>query len=269
MLILGLSLAFLIGISLGLIGSGGSILAVPTLIYVMGIEPRGAIAMSLIIVGFVSLIGMIPYWRQGKISFRTVAFFTPTAMIGAFLGAKITQLSWITPTVQLVTFGLMMLSASVLMIRKARPKKDSFSSSFESRRLHLPKRKAPAATVGQNNPRLWLIPLEGLGVGILTGFVGIGGGFLIIPALVLVSKIPMKEAVGTSLLMIALNSVAGFLGYLGQVKLNWLLLSWFTIFAIAGVIAGSYSSRYVEGEKLQKGFGYFLIAVAVFILIKR
>lgn len=257
MLILGLSLAFLIGISLGLIGSGGSILAVPTLIYVMGIEPRGAIAMSLIIVGFVSLIGMIPYWRQGKISFRTVAFFTPTAMMGAFLGAQIVRLSWITPTIQLVTFGLMMLTASFFMIRKASPPKNSSSSSHQNQ-ISPPK-----------NNRVWLIPLEGLGVGLLTGFVGIGGGFLIIPALVLVSKIPMKEAVGTSLLMIALNSVAGFLGYLGQVNLNWLLLSWFTVFAIAGVLTGSYSSHYVEGEKLQKGFGYFLIAVAVFILIKR
>lgn len=248
MFIFGFALAVLIGVSLGLIGSGGSILAVPTLIYVMGIEPRSAIAMSLIIVGCVSLIGMIPYWRQQKISFPTVALFTPTAMIGAFLGAQLVRLPFITGTVQLVTFAVMMLSASFFMIRK---------------------RRSPPPVASSATHRLWLIPLEGFGVGVLTGFIGIGGGFLIIPALVLVSHLAMKEAVGSSLLMISLNSVAGFAGYIGQVKLDWSLLVGFTAFAIIGVMLGSYSSRYIEGEKLQKGFGYFLIAVAVFILIKR
>lgn len=250
MFILGFALAIVIGISLGLIGSGGSILAVPTLIYVMGIDPKSAIAMSLIIVGCVSLIGMIPHWLQGKIRFKIVALFTPTAMVGAFLGSQLVRLPFITDTIQLVTFAVMMLGASVLMIRKGD------SSTVRS------------ITSSPKN-RLWLIPLEGFGVGILTGFIGIGGGFLIIPALVLVSHLEMKEAVGSSLLMISLNSIAGFVGYLGQVKLDWFLLFGFTGFAILGVIIGSYSSRHLEGEKLQKGFGYFLIAVAVFILIRR
>lgn len=250
MLILGFALAVLIGISLGLIGSGGSILAVPSLIYVMGMSPKSAIAMSLIIVGCVSLIGMIPYWRQGKISFQTVALFTPTAMIGAFLGAQLIRFPFITDTVQLVTFAVMMFSASFFMIRK-RPS------------------AAVASIASQERKQRWLIPLTGFGIGIITGFIGIGGGFLIIPALVLISQLPMKQAVGSSLLMIFFNSVAGFVGYLGQVQLDWFILSWFTAFAILGVIIGSYSSSYIEGEKLQKGFGYFLIAVAVFILIKR
>ena len=248
--ILGFALAILIGISLGLIGSGGSILAVPTLIYVMGITPKSAIAMSLMIVGCVSLIGMIPYWRQGKISFQTVALFTPTAMIGAFLGAQLIRFPFITETVQLVTFAVIMFSASFFMIRKCRSATVA-SMAFQEKKQH------------------WLIPLTGFGVGILTGFVGIGGGFLMIPALVVISQLPMKEAVGSSLLMIFFNSVAGFIGYLGQVQLDWFILSWFTAFAILGVIVGSYSSHYIAGEKLQKGFGYFLIAVAVLMLIKR
>lgn len=142
-----------------------------------------------------------------------------------------------------------MLSASFFMIRKRRSSATPVASSTSN--------------------RLWLIPFEGFGVGILTGFIGIGGGFLIIPALVLVSHLPMKEAVGSSLLMISLNSVAGFMGYLEQVKLDWFLLVGFTAFAIVGVMVSSYSSGYIEGEKRQKGFGSFLIAVAIFILIKR
>lgn len=250
MLVLGFGFAFLIGMSLGLIGGGGSILAVPTLIYVMGITPKSAIAMSLPIVGTVSFIGMIPYWRQGQISFQTVAFFTPTAITGAFVGTQIVRFPFITATVQLVTFAVMMLTASFLMIRKTQSP------------------STLTATTDQRK-RLWLIPIQGLGVGLLTGFVGVGGGFLIIPALVLAGNLPMKKAVGTSLFMIALNAAAGFIGYWEQVELDWFILSWFTSFAILGVISGSYSSQYIAGEKLQKGFGYFLIAVAVFILIRR
>jgi uncharacterized membrane protein YfcA len=257
-LIIGYILAGCIGLSLGLIGGGGSILAVPILIYVMGVAPKAAIAMSLIIVGIVSLIGAIPHWLQGNVNLKTAAVFAPAAMVGAYLGARLAAFPFITETFQLICFGLVMVIASVLMIRKdsQSPKNHEVVSSKKS-----------DSSPHQSH---WLaIPLEGLGVGILTGFVGVGGGFAIIPALVLLGGIPMKEAIGTSLLIIAFKSATGFLGYLSQVELDWNLVISFTIAASLGTLAGAYLTRFIDAKNLQKGFGYFVLAVAVFVLIKR
>jgi len=248
-------LALLIGLSLGLIGGGGSILAVPTLVYVLGLDAKTAIAMSLAVVGIVSLIGVIPHGQQGNVNFKTAIGFTPPAMLGAFLGARLAALPFITDTIQLVCFAMMMLVASYFMIRKPLETSD---------RVKLSVPQKPQSKYS------WLaIILEGLGVGILTGFVGVGGGFAIIPALVLLGGIPMKEAIGTSLLIITFKSATGFLGYLNQVIINWNLMLTFTTVAILGVIWGAYFSGKIRSEKLQQGFGYFLIAIAVFILIKR
>lgn len=254
--ILGHILAIGVGVSLGLIGGGGSILAVPILIYIMGIESQTAIAMSLFIVGSVSLLGIIPYARRGQLSWRIVAGFTPLAMLGAYLGSQLVKLPLITDTMQIISFGLVMLAASVLMIRKgAGSDRKSNTSDHPSFFRRLPSEMA--------------IPLQGLGVGIVTGFVGVGGGFLIIPALVLFSQVPMKTAVGTSLLIIACNSAAGFAGYLNQVSINWTLTLSFTLAAGLGTIGGSLLARSIEASKLQKGFGYFVLAVAIFVLIRR
>lgn len=248
-------LAIGIGLSLGLIGGGGSILAVPILVYVMGVESRAAIAMSLFIVGSVSLLGAIPYARRGHLSWRIVAGFTPAAMLGAYLGSQLVKLPLITDTVQLVSFGLVMLAASVLMIRKGK--------GSERHRVTSEKRSSLRSL-------RWLaIPAEGLGVGIVTGFVGVGGGFLIIPALVLLSQLPMKTAVGTSLLIIFFNSATGFMGYLEQVAIDWPLTLSFTLAAGIGTVVGSLLARKIEASKLQKGFGYFVLAVAIFVLIRR
>lgn len=251
-------LAVGIGLSLGLIGGGGSILAVPILVYVVGVGSREAIAMSLFIVGCVSLLGAIPAAKRGNLSWRIVAGFTPTAMLGAYLGSQLVKLPLITDTVQLVSFGAIMLAASVLMIQKGRAA------------------AAPAAASPASHPSNWLqkwkslaIPAEGFAVGVITGFVGVGGGFLIIPVLVLLSRIPMKTAVGTSLLIISLNSAIGFAGYLNQVSLNWPLTLSFTLAAGVGTAIGSQLSKHIEHSKLQKGFGYFVLAVAVFVLIRR
>ena len=258
-LIIGYILAGCIGLSLGLIGGGGSILAVPILIYVMGVAPKAAIAMSLIIVGIVSLIGAIPHSLQGNVNLKTAAIFAPAAMIGAYLGARLAAFSFITETFQLICFGLVMVIASVLMIGKS----GKLSKSHEV----IYTKKCDSSSPHQSH---WLaIPLEGLGVGILTGFVGVGGGFAIIPALVLLGGIPMKEVIGTSLLIIAFKSATGFLGYLSQVQLNWNLVISFTIAASFGTLAGAYLTRFIDAKNLQKGFGYFVLAVAVFILIKR
>lgn len=242
--------------SLGLLGGGGSILAVPILIYVMGVPIKAAIAMSLMIVGSVSLVGAIPHWRAGNINFKNAFAFGTTTMLGAFLGAKAAAtLPFITGSVQLILFAGLMLVAAVLMIRRREINTQPMSESM------------PSAL--ENPLWRWLqITISGLAVGILTGLVGVGGGFAIVPALVLLLKTPMKEAIGTSLLIIAMNSVTGFLGYLGHVNLDWRLMIEFIFAASIGILVGAYLGRFVSAKQLQKGFGFFLLAMSAFILFQ-
>ncbi|MEB3231288.1 MAG: sulfite exporter TauE/SafE family protein, partial [Leptolyngbyaceae bacterium] len=254
---IGYLLAVCIGLSLGLIGGGGSILAAPVLIYIMSVPAKSAFAMTLVIVGVASLIGAIPHWRQGNVNLPIVAMFAPAAMVGAYVGARLASFPFINPTVQLITFGVMMLIASVLMIRKGSKKSDDPLTETD-----IPAKHAML-------PKWLLIPLEGLFVGVLTGFIGIGGGFLVIPALVLLGKIPMKEAIGTSLIILTLKSVTGFAGYFGHVPIDWTLLTIFTIAASIGILLGSYLNQFISAKHLEKGFGYFVLAVAVFVLIQR
>ncbi len=253
--IIGHLLAIGIGLSLGLIGGGGSVLAVPTLIYILGLPTSTAIAMSLIVVSIVSLIGIIPHWKQGNVNWKIALNFTPPAMLGAFLGARLGALPWISDTIQLVSFAVVMLIASYLMISKSKSP------------LH--QKDAPKKHNSHSQSLPIAIALSGFGVGILTGFVGVGGGFAVIPALVLLGDIPMKKAVGTSLLIIAFNSTTGFLGYLDRVTIDWMLMISFATAAILGVLAGASLSKIISGAKLQTAFGYFLIAIAILILIKR
>lgn len=252
-IIVGHVLAVCIGLSLGLIGGGGSILAVPILVYVMGLNSKVAIAMSLIIVCIISIIGLIPHWQQGNVRLKIALAFIPAAAIGAYLGASLTALPVITDTIQLVAFAVVMAIASILMIRRGRQA--------------IPKtNKLP---FWKGLPQWLTISGEGLGVGILTGFVGVGGGFIIVPALVIVEGIPIKQAIGTSLVIIAANSIAGFLGYINQVVIDWQLVLTFTLAASGGTIVGAYLNRYVNAKQLQQGFGYFILAVAIFILVKQ
>lgn len=272
-------LALLIGLSLGLIGGGGSILAVPILVYVLGLDAKSAIAMSLAIVGIVSLIGVIPHWKLGNVNLKTAFSFTPPAMLGAFLGARLAALPFVTDTIQLVCFAVMMIVASYFMIRKpTKERLNKLDSELEKGSSSLAKDSSYQLSATNYEPERsehqpkypWLaITLEGLGVGIVTGFVGVGGGFAIIPALVLLGGIPMKEAIGTSLLIITFKSATGFMGYLSQVAIDWNLMLTFSTVAILGIIWGAYFSGKIRSEKLQQAFGYFLIAVAIFILVKR
>jgi uncharacterized membrane protein YfcA len=255
--LVGYLLSTCIGISLGLIGGGGSILAAPVLIYIMAVPAKSAFAMTLVIVGIASLIGAIPHWRQGNVNFKIVAMFAPAAMAGAYWGARLASLSFITPTLQLVAFGGMMLLASLTMIRRGTQRSDSLEKQADIPDLH--------AIV----PKGVAIALEGLVVGVITGFIGIGGGFLVIPALVVLGKTPMKEAVGTSLIILTLKSVTGFAGYFGHVSIDWILLVSFTVTASAGILLGSYGNTLVSAKQLEKGFGYFVLAVAVFVLVQR
>lgn len=254
--ILGHLLALGIGISLGLLGGGGSILAVPILMYVMGLSPREAIAASLFIVGTVSLLGLIPHAKAGNVSLKLALTFAPAAMVGAYAGAKLAELPAITEAIQVVAFGVVMFLASILMIRKGQRQPEPVEPALSSP-------KSPPFA------KIFMIPLEGLLVGIITGFVGVGGGFAIIPALVLLGGTPMKEAIGTSLLIIAFKSATAFLGYMDQVSLDWGLMISFTLAASVGTYAGAILSHRLDASHLQKAFGYFVLAVSIFVLIKR
>ncbi|MEA5599194.1 sulfite exporter TauE/SafE family protein [Rivularia sp. UHCC 0363] len=253
--ILSLVLAGGIGLSLGLMGGGGSVLALPVLVYVMGVPPKSAIAMTLVIVGTVSLLGLIPHWRAGNVNLKTALVFGSATMVGTFTGAKIATLPVVSETFQMLLFAVVMLLAAGFMIyRSARPlKTDDLLALYPQ----------PVCRFCW----LWLL-IEGLGVGILTGLVGVGGGFAIVPALVLLAKVPMKQAIGTSLLIIIANSVSGFLGYLGHVDLDWHLMVSFIFAASLGTIPGAYLAQFVPAQRLQKVFGYFLLVVATFVLVQ-
>lgn len=249
MAILGLLLAALMGISLGLLGGGGSILAVPILKYALGFGAKEAIASGLAVVGATSLFGAASHWREGRVRLRTGLVFGLVAMAGAYLGANYLA-PFLSGATQLALFGVVMLVAAFFMFRESESARD-----------------APGTEKGSLT-RTYLLLLLALGgaVGVLTGLVGVGGGFLIVPALVLLAKVPMKEAVGTSLLVIAMNSFAGFAGYLGEVSFQWGLMVLFAALAIAGSFAGTYLVRFVPQEALKRSFAVFLIMMAVFIL---
>ncbi len=253
--IVGHLLAAFIGVSLGLIGSGGGVLALPILVYVMGISPKSAIAMTLVIVGSVSLLALIPHWRAKNVDFKTALIFGSATMLGAFAGAKIATLPVVTEAFQMMLFAVMMLLAAVLMIRRS------------SKPVVVDEKLVLYSPPVYKYRWVWLMS-EGLAVGVLTGLVGVGGGFAIVPALVLLGNVPMKKAIGTSLLIIVFKSFAGFLGYLGQVSLNWNLTLSFIVAASAGTIPGAYLAQFVSANRLQKTFGYFLVAVAALILVQ-
>jgi uncharacterized membrane protein YfcA len=259
--IVGYLASFVIGISLGLIGGGGSILTVPVLVYLFRVQPVIATAYSLFIVGSTSLIGAFPKYKQGLINIKTAIIFGLPSIAAVFLTRK-----YILPIVPDVVFRigsldvtkdlLMMLLFAVLMVVAS-------ISMIKNKKKVL--EKEPAHEQKFNYP---LILVEGVIVGALTGLVGAGGGFLIIPALVLLSKLPMKQAVGTSLLIIAAKSLIGFTGDLSNYEMDWRLLFLITIIAIAGIFLGNWMSHKVHSEKLKKGFGWFVLVMGIYIIIK-
>lgn len=248
-----------IGVTLGLLGGGGSVLALPVLVYVMGIGTKTAIPMTLIIVGTVSALGVIPHWRRGNINLRAALVFGSATMVGAFLGAKLAGMPFITPGLQMTLFAIAMFLAAGILIYRTSKKGTTPEPETPNPALYTP----PVCKYCW----MWL-PTEGLGVGILTGLVGVGGGFAIVPALVILGKVPMRQAIGTSLFIIAANSAAGVLGYLGEVPIDWHLTVSFTFAAGLGTVLGSWLMPYIPVSHLQKGFGYFLLAVASFVLFQ-
>ena len=243
MMILGFALAAVIGLTLGILGGGGSILTVPIFVYVLGFDAKEAIAMSLAVVGAVSLFGAAGHWRAGNVNLRVALVFGVVAMAGTYGGARLAV--YFSGAAQLVLFAVVMLVAAYFMFRPR---------TVEDR--HGPPAPMPIP----------LIVVEGIAVGVLTGLVGVGGGFLIVPALVLLGRIPMKQAVGTSLLVIAMKSAAGFLGYLGQVEVQWGFMAGFSAVAVVGILAGTHLVKYVPQAALQRAFAVFLVVMGGVIL---
>jgi hypothetical protein len=240
-----IALSVVVGISLGLLGGGGSILTLPILRYVVGMEGHDAIAVSLLVVGTTSAAAVIPHARASRVRWRTGLVFGAAGMVGAFGAGRVAH--FIPAPVLLGLFGLMMFATAIAMMRG---------------------RKAPATPSGAAPPEIPVAKViaEGLVVGAVTGLVGAGGGFLVVPALVLLGGLPMEVAVGTSLVVIAMKSFAGLAGYLDHVTIDWGLAGAVTASAVVGsVIGGALASR-VSPERLRKGFAWFVVAMAFFIL---
>ena len=244
MIALDFALALLVGLSLGLLGGGGSILTVPILVYASGYGIKTAVAMSLPVVGTTSLVGAIGHWRAGNVRLRTAIAFGAVAMVAAFGGARLA--AFVSPEVQMTLFAIVMLAAAIGMLR---PRADADPD-------------APPARI----PRSLL--LVAAGVGLLTGLVGVGGGFLVVPALVLLAKVPMKQAVGTSLVVIAMNAAAGTAGYAGQLDMPWAFALGFTAFAIVGILGGTRLTRVVAPRTLRTGFAVLLLVMGTVILLQ-
>ncbi len=256
---LGYAGALIIGLVLGLIGGGGSILTVPILVYALSLNPIIATAYSLFVVGITSLIGAIKNMSKGLVDFKTAIIFAIPAFFAVYLTRaflipalpdKLLEINNFTLTKNLAImlfFALIMLLASFSMIRNKKGENDN------------------NGPVSYNYP---LIVVEGIVVGAITGIVGAGGGFLIIPALVLFAKLPMKKAVATSLLIIAIKSLTGFLGDVQNLDINWQFLLLFSGLSIVGIFIGIWLNKFIDGKKLKKAFGWFVLLMGIYIIYK-
>lgn len=252
--------SILIGVALGLIGGGGSILTVPVLVYLFAVEPVLATAYSLFIVGLTSAVGTVGYFKKGLVNIKTAIVFGIPSIIAVFFTRAV-----IVPAIpkevfsvgdfmvtknllMMLLFAVIMIAASYSMIKKD---KNIISEEPQQQKFNYP-----------------LIIIEGAIVGIITGLVGAGGGFLIIPALVILSKLPMKEAVGTSLVIIAAKSLIGFFGEGGENIIDWQFLFTISGFAIVGIFIGTALSKKIDGAKLKPAFGWFVLVMGIYIITK-
>lgn len=258
--IVGYIASALIGISLGLIGGGGSILTVPVLVYLLGVNAVEATAYSLFIVGSTALVGAYPKYKQGLLNIKTAIIFGIPSIVAVYLTRK-----FLVPAIptELFTLGGLMITKSILMMLLF-----AILMVFASVSMIKDQKVVSAKDDAEQKFNYPMILAEGAIVGMLTGLVGAGGGFLIIPALVLFTGLPMKEAVGTSLLIIAAKSLIGFTGDLGHFEMNWSLLLIVSSIAIAGIFLGNYLSLKIDGAKLKKGFGWFVLVMGIYIIIK-
>lgn len=253
--------SILIGVVLGLIGAGGSILSVPVLVYLFKLDAVLATAYSLFIVGATSVVGSFTYFKKGLVNIKTALIFGIPSIIAVYFTRafilpaipeeifSIGNLTVNKSTLLMLLFSALMIVASYSMI-KTNPKK-SIDEETHQQKFNYP-----------------LILIEGVFVGILTGLVGAGGGFLIIPALVLLSKLPMKEAVGTSLVIIAAKSLIGFAGEGEETMIDWIFLTKVTLFAMLGIVIGMLLSKKINGSKLKPAFGWLVLLMGIYIILK-
>ena len=244
-MLLALVLSALVGVSLGLLGGGGSILAVPLFVYVAGLEVRVAVAMSLAVVGTIALLASLVYVCHGRVAWRAAALFGLSGMLGAGLGARLTPL--LAPRLLLLLFALIMLVVGGLMVRARHTDEH--------------------ASAQRRGTRLPTVLATGLAVGILTGFLGVGGGFLIVPALTLFAQLPIHVAVGTSLLVIAANSAAGLASHLSETSVPLGLTLGFTATAVIGALAGEWAARRTSPARLRRAFGVFVLLVGLALAV--
>jgi uncharacterized membrane protein YfcA len=242
MIALTVALAVFVGISLGLLGGGGSILTVPLLAFVAGLEPKQAIATSLLVVGVTSAVGAITHARAGRVRWRIAGVFGAAAMAGAYTGGRLAK--FVPGSVLLIAFAVIMIAAAVAMLRGRKDLGDESTGPLP---------------VGK-------IVLQGAGVGMISGLVGAGGGFLLVPALALLGGLPMPAAVGTSLVVISMQSFAGFAGHLAGESIDWKLAGMVTGAAVLGSVIGGLLISRVEPATLRKAFGWFVLAMAAVVL---
>lgn len=236
-------LGALIGLALGLLGGGGSILTVPILVYILHQDPHVAVATSLIIVGANAMLGAWMHRRQGHVRFKQALLFGALGVPAAFGGARLSHS--VSGPLLLVLFALLMLVVATLMLRGGMTRQSSSNHALV----------------------WWRVLLGGAGVGFLTGFLGVGGGFLIVPALVLLLGMEMPDAVGSSLVVIAINSAAGLLGQVGTTDLPWTLIGVFVIAGLVGLGIGARATRLLSPDRLRQAFAVFVIALAIVLLV--
>lgn len=251
-LILTLVLAVSVGLALGTLGGGGSILTVPLLTYIAGMPPKEAIAASLLIVGVTSLSSLVVHARHRRVRWRTGLIFGAAGMVGAFAGGLIG--GQLPGAVLMVAFAIMMIATAIAMVTR-KPRRDTDQPT------------ADAGTERAHSLPMLRTMLEGIVVGLITGIVGAGGGFLIVPALVLLGGLSMPVAVGTSLLVIAMKSFAGLAGYLTTVTLDWPLVAAVTAMAVLGALLGARLSGRIPADALQKVFGVFVLLTGTLVLV--
>ena len=251
--------AIIIGLVLGLMGGGGSILTVPILVYLMSINPVTATAYSLFVVGTTALIGAIRNMQKKMVDFKTAIVFAIPAFIAVY-ATRMYLIPWI-PDILLETNGFTLTKDIGIMIFFAIIMILASYSMIKGRKDNTDELDVPSFNIP-------LIIIEGLVVGVLTGIVGAGGGFLIIPALVLFAKLPMKKAVATSLLIIAIKSLIGFLGDVQNIDIDWFFLICFTGLSVIGIFIGIYLTKFISGARLKKGFGWFVLIMGIYIIFK-
>ena len=252
--------SLLIGISLGLIGGGGSILTVPVMVYLFGVQPLLATSYSLFIVGSTSLVGALANFKRGLVNMKAALLFGASSIVTVFLTRRfivpsipkniftIGDYTVTEPLLTMVLFAVLMVAASISMIRLKRVQFEEEES--------------------KDSMQVGKLMIYGLAIGLITGLLGAGGGFLLIPALVFLLRLPMKKAIGTSLFIIALNSLIGFTGDLGHFNIDWFFLFKISAIAMTGIFLGGMIGKRLPGDKLKKGFGWFVLVMGIYIILK-